>query len=98
MTSPDMVTMQVDELRQLAAEMQKTDLPFDPSTLRKGTVTAVSLATTPPTITVQLSGDTTTDVPGVRCARNYTPLVGDQAVLIKQGTDLLALTAVASTS
>lgn len=98
MTSPDMVTMQVDELRQLAAEMQKSDLPFDPASIRKGNVTAVSLASTPPTVTVQLSGDTTTDIPGVRVARNYTPVVGDQALLIKQGTDLLALTAVASAS
>lgn len=98
MTSPEMVTMPVEDLRQLAAEMQKDSLSFDPANLRKATVTAVSLASTPPTITVQLSGDTTVSIPNVRVHQSYlVPAVNDQALILKQGTDLLAWGTVAAT-
>jgi hypothetical protein len=86
------------DLRALAMELQKSGLTFDPARGRKGTITAVSLATSPPTVTLQLSGDTTVSIPGVRVLRTYTPAVNDTAILLDQGNELLALGTVATSS
>lgn len=96
MTSPDFGGLSDDDLRQLAAELQKNPLSFDPAVIRKGVVTAVDLASSPPVVTVLLSGDTTTPIAGVKVFRAYTPVVGDTTLLLRQGKDLLALGTVAA--
>lgn len=98
MTTPDFGGMSDDDLRRLATVLQQSGLSFDPVTMRKATVTAVNLASTPPTVSIQLSGDTTTTVDGVRVFRAYTPVVNDSALILKQGKDLLALGTVAASS
>ncbi|MFF8831393.1 hypothetical protein [Streptomyces sp. NPDC015131] len=79
-------------VRDLAIEIGKqARLGFDPMTKRKGIITAVSAATTPPTISVQISGDTTVTIDGVRFEDTYSPRVGTTVLLEKQGADLLAV-------
>lgn len=63
-----------------------------------GLVTSVNMTATPPTISVQINGDTSTTIDGVPYTNGYYPVVGDTCVLLRQGTDLLALTRVANTS
>lgn len=91
-------TLSESELRALATEIKADPLSFDPATIRKAVVTAVSLATSPPTVTIQLSGDTTASIADVRVMRSYTPAVNDTALVFKQGNELLAFGAVAATS
>lgn len=76
-----------DEIRRLA-----TALAPEPVTAmqgRKAVVEAVSLgdASTAPTITVDLGG---VSVTGVRIAANYSPVVGDTVMLLRQGDTFLA--------
>lgn len=88
---------QLDAIRELATEIAKQAvLDFDPATIRKGTVTAIADTSAPPTLSVQISGDTTTTIDGVRYIEAYTPAVGDVALIIKQGTDLVALGKIAA--
>jgi hypothetical protein len=100
MTAPEeqRFTLTEADLRALAMELQKSGLTFDPARGRKGTITAVSLATSPPTVTLQLAGDTTVSIPDVRVLRSYTPAVNDTAVLLDQGNELLAIGTVAASS
>lgn len=101
MTTPEepQFTLSEADLRALAAELQKgQQLGFDPASVRKAIITAVDLTSTPPVVSIQLSGDTTTTIPGVRVFRSYTPVVNDVALILKQGNDLLALGTVAATS
>jgi len=80
-----------DQIRALAAEIAKQTLTdFDPATIRKGTVTAIATGSAPPTLTITISGDTTA-IPGVRYIDSYAPEVDDIVLIIKQGTDLVAL-------
>ncbi|MEU6674751.1 hypothetical protein [Streptomyces sp. NPDC046925] len=88
---------QLNAIRELAAEIAKQAvLDFDPATIRKGTVTAIADTATPPTLSVQISGDTTTTIDGIRYIDSYVPVVGDTALIIKQGTDLVALGQIAA--
>jgi hypothetical protein len=88
---------QLDAIRELATEIAKQAvLDFDPATIRKGTVTAIADTSAPPTLSVQISGDTTTTIDGVRYIEAYTPAVNDVALIIKQGTDLVALGKIAA--
>lgn len=81
-----------DQIRALAAEIAKqTLLESDYLTLRKGTVISLETTSSPPTVTVQISGDTSTNIPGVRYYEHYPPAVGDVVHLGKQGTDLVAM-------
>src|SRR5205823_12765575 len=57
-------------------------------------VSAIAVTATPPTVTVQLSGDTT-DIPGLRYLDSYSPVVGNTVAILKQGTDLLVIGRVA---
>lgn len=83
---------QLDAIRELATQIAKQAvLDFDPATIRKGTVTAIADTASPPTLSVQISGDTTTTISGVRYLDSYVPVAGDTALIIKQGTDLVAL-------
>lgn len=88
---------QLDAIRELATEIAKQAvLDFDPATIRKGTVTAIADTSAPPTLSVQISGDTTTTIDGVRYVDSYKPATGDVALIIKQGTDLVALGTIAA--
>ncbi|MFJ4828386.1 hypothetical protein ACIP79_00370 [Streptomyces sp. NPDC088747] len=88
---------QLDAIRELATEIAKQAvLDFDPATIRKGNVTGIADTSAPPTLSVQISGDATTTIDGVRYVDSYVPAVGDVALIIKQGTDLIALGRVAA--
>lgn len=81
-----------EQIRALAAKIaEQAILDFDPATIRKGTVASLQTTGTPPTVTITISGDTTTEIPGVRFYEHYPPQVGDVVHLIKQGTDLAAV-------
>src|SRR5687768_11097663 len=73
-------------------------LGFDPMTVRKGVVAAVADTTTPPTVSINISGDTTTLVSQVRTLNNYTPAVGQTVLIGKQGTEIFLLGAISATS
>ncbi|MER7596288.1 hypothetical protein [Streptomyces hydrogenans] len=79
-----------EEIRLLVAQMQKAGaLGFDPSTHVKGVITAVSYASSPPTVSLQISGDTTTTITGVRIMNNFTPVTGQTVDIRKQGADIV---------
>lgn len=83
-------------IRDLVQEIVKqTSLGFDPATIRKGTITAL-VNGTPPTLTLNVSGDTTVTVSGVRWLDSYSPVVGDTVLLMKQGADVLAIGRIAA--
>lgn len=96
MTEPQF-TLSESDLRDLASELQKDRLGFAPATFRKAVIAAVNLTSTPPKVSIQLSGDSTV-IPDVRIFRNYVPVVNDTALILKQGPDLLALGTVAGSS
>lgn len=77
------------ELRALAARLGADPYPFDPVTIRKGVVASIQ-GTTPPTVTVYLSGDTT-EIPGIRFMRSYRPVVADTVLLLQQGKQYTVL-------
>ncbi len=80
------------EIRALAQQLEKSSsLGFDPMTLVKGTVTAVDFAGSPPTVSIQISGDTTTTVSNVRVLDSYSPQVGHTVLIAKQGADILII-------
>lgn len=81
-----------DQIRALAAEISKQSLiDFDPATIRKAEVITDAATANPPTVSVQISGDTTVTIDGVRYLDSYSPVVGDTVLVIKQGTDLVVL-------
>jgi len=57
----------------------------------KGVVTAINLAGTPPTLSAQLAGDTSSSVSLIRFIDSYTPVVGDTCLIIKQGSDIFCI-------
>lgn len=65
-------------------------------TIRKATITQVNALTVPPTVSLNISGDTQTSVDEVRMMNNYTPLVGQTVLLAKQKSEILILGAVAA--
>lgn len=85
------------QLRALAAEIAKLGkLGFDPVTIRKGIVAAVSDQATPPTVSINISGDSETLVTQVRTLNNYTPLVGQTVLVAKQGSEIFLLGSIAN--
>lgn len=83
---------QTDELRALAMEIgQQVKPEFKASTFRKGIITAVNDNATPPTVSLQLSGDTATTISGVRRLEGYSPVVNQTALVLKQGSEIMAL-------
>lgn len=85
------------QLRDLATQItQMSKLGFDPGTFRKGVIAAVSDAATPPTVSVNLSGDATTLITDVRIMDNQTPVVGSTALIAKQGSDIFLLGSIAA--
>lgn len=97
MTTPTRDDGQDDQIRALATQIaQMTKLGYDPATIRKGVISAVSDTTTPPTVSLNLSGDSETLVTQVRTLNNYTPLVGQTVLIAKQGADIFILGSIAS--
>lgn len=92
------------QLRQLASEIAKqSKLDYDPATIRKATVTAISSAigdatSTPPTVSLQISGDTSTTVSAVRTLNNFSPQIGQTVLLTKQGSEIFILGGIAGTN
>ena|SRR5688500_16850884 len=79
-----------EEIRLLAQQLLKSGrLGFDPSTLLKGIVTAVDATGSPPTVSIQISGDTTTTITGIRLMDNYTPRIGHTVLVDKLGPDIM---------
>lgn len=76
------------EIRALAGEIRKKPYGFEPSTLRKGVIAAIDTNTTPPTVSVTLSGDST-QIAGLHYAQGYYPTVGDVVIIDKLGSGLL---------
>lgn len=89
-------TEQHIDLRDLAAALYKE--PPVSASIIKGTVTAVALTAAPPSITVQVSGDASVDIPGVRFIDSYSPVVGDTVLLVKQGSQFFVLGQMNSTT
>jgi hypothetical protein len=87
------------QIRDLAAQIaQMSKLGFDPTTIRKAIVGAVSDSVSPPTVSLNISGDTDTLVTQVRTLNNFTPLVGQTVLLAKQGTEIFILGAISATN
>lgn len=65
-----------------------------PPIFMKGIVVSIEL----PTLTVQLGGDTSGAVAGVRFIDSYSPVVGDTVFMVKNGPDIFVFGQVNSTS
>lgn len=86
------------QIKDLATQItQMTKLGFDPMTIRKGIIAAVDDNANPPTVSLNISGDTETLITQVRTLNNYTPLVGQTVLIAKQGTEIFLLGGIAST-
>lgn len=85
------------DVRELATQITASQLSFDPSTIRKAVVTGIDLggASTPPTVTVNISGDTSVPIVGVRLSDDYSPQIGDTVLILKQGSEVFCLTHIA---
>lgn len=91
--------MDPELIRQLAQQIaDMTKLGFDPMTIRKGIIAAVDDSVSPPTVSLNISGDTDTLITQVRTLNNYTPLVDQTVLLAKQGMDIFLLGAIAATN
>lgn len=77
------------ELRSLAMALAQND--DDQLQVLKGVVTAVSMATNPQTLTMNLSGDTTVAISSIRFLASYSPIVGDTVLVMKCGPELWAI-------
>lgn len=87
------------QLRDLAAQIAAmTKLSFDPTTIRKAIVVAVADTATPPTVSLNISGDSQALVTEVRTLNNFTPLVGQTVLIAKQGAEIFILGGIASIS
>lgn len=86
------------QIADLAGQINKPALSFDPARPRKGIVTAIDLgdASSAPTATVFLSGDETVPIAGVRLASDYSPQIGDMVILLQQGVEFFALCSIAT--
>lgn len=73
-----------------------TNLATPGSSIVKGVVEAVQLLEG--TISCYIMGDTTSPLTGIAFWDAYTPVVGDNALFLKQGTDLIAIGTVAGAS
>lgn len=88
---------QEKQIRDLASQITSmSKLGFDPMTVRKGVVAAIADTTSPPTVSINISGDSETLVSQVRTLNNYTPIVGQTVLIGKQGTEIFLLGAIAS--
>jgi hypothetical protein len=74
-----------DLSQQLNSPANNENLPY--VQMRFGVVTAIQPLDN--TCTIQLSGDTATDISGVKAISMFQPVVGDTVVCFKQGTDVV---------
>jgi len=79
----------LDPLRNLAQTLAYD--PGQPVTMTKAVVQAYSIGGQPPTLSIYLSGDTSTLIQGVRFLDSYSPAIGDVVQVIKQGPMLMVL-------
>ncbi len=85
-------------IRDLATQITKMAKPdSDPMNIRKGIIAAVDDNANPPTVSLNISGDTETLITQVRTLNNYTPLVGQTVLIAKQGTEIFLMGGIAST-
>jgi len=77
-----------EEIRALAQLLEKGG---DQRVFLKGIVTAFDYSGSPPTVSIQVSGDTTTVIDGIRLLNNYAPQVGHTVIIGKQGSDIFVL-------
>lgn len=82
---------QSSELSEFVDQITKPQIPFDPATIRKGTITAANFTASPPSVDLTISGDDTATISAVRYIDSYSPVVGDTVLIIKQGTDIVVL-------
>jgi len=88
-------TDQADAIRALATELfQQLATQADYCTLKKGVVASIQNTASPPTLTITLSGSTTS-IPGVRYVDSYAPVVGDTVDVLWQASSVLVLGQVA---
>jgi hypothetical protein len=87
------------QLAELAATMKKMaeDAAKGGFAIRKGVITDVSDATTPPTVSMTISGDETV-ITDVRMMNNYSPQVGQTVLVAKQGAEVFAFGAISATN
>ena len=81
---------QQNQVRSLASALTVSD-PTQYALVTKGKVTNVVNPGTPPTISIQLAGDTSTTIDNVRFIDSYSPVVNDTVLIVKQGSELFAL-------
>lgn len=77
----------VDIANQLNSVSNNENLPY--TQMRFGLVTAINPADN--TCTIQLSGDTSLNIPGVKALNNFQPTVNDNVCCLKQGTDVVVI-------
>lgn len=66
-----------------------TQLGFTPGTKVKGIVTDINITGSPPTVTINIGGDTSTAISDIRLLNNYAPQVGHTVLIEKQGAQLV---------
>lgn len=91
------MTAEFSAIRDLAAELGKSQVSFDPATYLNGIVTAVN-ATTPPTVDLLMSGDSTVTIPAVRYLDSLTPAVSDLVIVAKQGSAIWVVGKIAASA
>jgi hypothetical protein len=55
---------------------------------RYGMVTAINTGVTPKLATITIAGNSISDIP---CLKQYTPTVGDKALILQEGFDMIAI-------
>lgn len=83
------------QINSLASALNTTDSGYATSSSRKAVVTAVDYSTTPPTATINISGDTT-DIPGILMTDSVAPMVGDTVNVLVQGPSYLIVSRTAT--
>ncbi|MGW0682860.1 hypothetical protein ACWD2L_05800 [Streptomyces sp. NPDC002754] len=66
--------------------------------IRKAIITSVNALSTPPSVELNISGDTESPVDQVRMVNNFNPQVGQTVLLAKQGSEIFILGAIAASS
>jgi hypothetical protein len=72
----------------------ENDQNLDYAQLRQGVVIAISAPDN--SCTMYLSGDTTTQVPGIKCLNSFQPVVGDTLWVVKNKSDMIGIGKVGS--
>lgn len=88
------------QLAEFAKTLQKMakDAAANGFVVHKGEIAAVDDGATPPTCSVNISGDITTLVTGVRLMNNYSPQIGQTCLIGQQGPDIFLIGAISATS